>query len=353
MNPNRFSFFAQLFELFNPCLRFPKQPSSAHHNAQKQRFYNTPVTQKVKNGTAFALWQMWRYPERYRPTRILPMQVPDWSQFLASSPKMKFIWLGHSSLLIRSQGKTLLIDPVYADSVSPIPIFMHRFQAAPVALQDLPPIDLILYTHAHYDHLDRQVVRHFAQHTPKTAYLVPLGLGTYLRHWGVAANQITELDWQQSHHFHGTQIDALPARHDASRGLFDGKKSLWLSYALHTTHERIYFSGDSTYASHFAQIGQQYGGFDLAFIENGQYNPNWPDNHMFPEQTVQAACDLQTKRWMPIHWGAYPLAPHAWDEPVQLSSALSNAYGLTMSTPQMGQVFDAQSIFPAWWNEIG
>lgn len=338
--------------LFNPRLRFPIHAASDHYNPARQQFYNTPPTQRVKRGATKALWEMLRYPERHRPAQALPMQQPDWADFFAPSSRIKFIWLGHSSFLIRSRNKTLLLDPVYYTHASPIPVFMKRFQAAPVALNELPQIDLIVYTHAHYDHLDHQVVRYFAHHFPYTPYLAPLGMGTYLQSWGVNPAQITELDWQQSHDFYGTQIHTAPARHDASRSAFDGKKSLWLSYILQTEHEQIYLSGDSTYAPHFAQIGQQYGGFDLALIENGQYNENWRDNHMFPEQTVQAAIDLQAKKWMPIHWGAYPLAPHAWDEPVNISSQLSDKAGLVMCTPMMGQVFDANSDFSRWWQEI-
>lgn len=345
----RSTIWRNLLSLFNTRLPFPKQRASDHYNQQQQCFFNTPPRQKVKKSALFAVWQMIFHPQQYRPDHLLPTEQPNWTEFFSPSPTMKFIWLGHSSLLIRSQNKTLLIDPIYSQSASPIPIFMHRFQAPPIALTALPNIDLILYTHAHYDHLDHEVVDYFVKYSPNTQYLTPLGLGTYLRAWGVADSQITELDWQENHLFHGINIHAVPARHYASRSAFDNKKSLWLSYVLQTLDERIYFSGDSTYAAHFKQIGQKFGGFDLAFIENGQYNHAWPDNHMFPEQSVQAALDLRAQRWVPIHWGAYPLAPHAWNEPIIQSSHYSEQAGLAMLTPIMGQVFDSQSSSIRWW----
>ncbi|MDO4433907.1 MAG: MBL fold metallo-hydrolase [Alysiella sp.] len=347
-----FQTLSNLFHLINPRPRFPTQKRSTHYNPHTQTFFNTPPTQKIKNGTLVALWQMMTRPELHRPTQQLPMIQPDWDTFLAPSNTIKMIWFGHSSLLIRAAGQTLFLDPVYCRSASPLPIMMHRFQPPPVALHNLPHIDWIIHTHAHYDHLDREVIRHFQQHAPQTRYLAPLGMGSYLKYWGISATHIHELDWHQTLNLPNLNIHALPARHDASRSTFDGKKSLWAAYVLQTPHEKIYFSGDSSYASHFADAAKQFGGFDLALIENGQYNENWRDNHMHPEETVQAACDLNCKRWQPIHWGAYPLAPHAWDEPVRRSAILSDAAGLTMLTPLMGQVFDATSPTSRWWENL-
>lgn len=327
----------------------PIYPPSNHYNPHTQRFFNTPPTRPVKWGTAWALWQMLIKPQNFRPNGLLPMAKPDWVAFHAPSSRAKLIWLGHSSLLLRNQNHTFLIDPVYASSVSPIPIMMKRFQAPPIALSDLPHIDWVVYSHAHYDHLDADVVRYLVQHHPNTRYLVPLGVGYYLQKWGVAAQNIAELDWWQHKTLPDLTVYAVPARHDASRSLFDGKKSLWAGWVWQSEAEQIYFSGDSAYAPHFQAIGQYFGGFDLALMENGQYNDFWTDNHMFPHQTVQAVLDVQAKRWMPIHWGAYPLSTHAWQASVESSSQISQAQGLSMLTPVMGQVFDADSESVFWW----
>ncbi|QMT30981.1 MBL fold metallo-hydrolase [Alysiella filiformis] len=331
---------------------FPPYPASNHHNPQTGQFFNTPPTRPVKSGTAGAMWQMMINEKAQHPPTRLPMQDIDWQNFLAPSERVKFIWFGHSTLLLRVQDQTVMFDPVYAQTVSPVGLMMHRFQAPPAALHELPPLDWVVYTHAHYDHLDKDVVQYFIKNQPNIQYLVPLGLGAYLRDWGVADSQIHELDWWQTLDLHGATFHVLPARHDAARTPFDAKKSLWASWALTTPTEKIYFSGDSSYAPHFAEIGARFGGFDLAFVENGQYNELWEDNHMFPTQTVQAAADLKAQRWMPIHWGAYPLSTHDWDASVRESSSLAAQRNLPMLTPIMGQIFDAQTASEKWWEKV-
>lgn len=329
---------------------FNKYPESDHYKAGQ--FFNTPETRPVKDGTMNAMWEMMSHPERYRPASRLPMQTPDWQAFLAPSDHAKFIWFGHSSLLMRVQGKTIFLDPVYAEYASPVSVMMKRFQEPPVALRDLPPIDIVMYTHAHYDHLDKAVVKFFAKNQPNIQFVVPLGVNSYLREWGIRADKITEFDWWQTQKIQGVEFHAVPARHDSARTPFDGKKTLWLGWVIQTPHEKLYFSGDSSYAPHFAAIGDKFGGFDLAFIENGQYNTLWEDNHMFPPQTIQAALDVKTKRMMPIHWGAYPLSTHGWNESVRDSSAIAAEKSLPMLTPIMGQVFDKNTESSDWWRNI-
>ncbi len=332
--------------------KFPVYPQSNHYNPDSKQFYNTPPTQALKKGAAGELWKMAADDAAYRPNTRLPMEQPDWRDFFSPSEHAKLIWFGHSTLLVRIDGKTVLIDPVYYRYAAPVPIMMRRFQEPPVALHELPPIDWIVYSHAHYDHLDADVVAYFAKHSPQTRFMVPLGLGEYLRQWGIAAEQIQELDWFQAADDGRLRFHAVPARHDAARTPFDKRRSLWAGWVLESGKEKIYFSGDSAYAPHFQEIGRHFGGFDLAFVENGQYNELWPDNHMFPEQTVQAALDVKAKRWMPIHWGAYPLSTHAWDDSVRQSSRLSDKLELNMLTPVMGQVFDRNTPTQRWWEQL-
>ncbi len=334
-------------------IAFPSYSPSDHYHSQTGQFYNTPPSQHIdKVATLSSMWDMMFHEQRYRPSTRLPMLSPDWHKFLAPSEHAKFIWFGHSTLMARIHGKTIFIDPVYYDTPSPIGLMMHRFQEPPAPLSDLPPVDLIVYSHAHYDHLDENVVRYFVQHSPQTRYLVPLGVGVYLQKWGVNPENITERDWYQSSNYFGIQFHATPARHNASRGLWDNNKSLWVGWIIQTPNEKIYFSGDSSYGEHFAQIGKKFGPFDLAFVENGQYNRAWSDNHMFPDETVRAVQELYARRWMPIHWGAYPLSTHAWDESVRQSSALSDEKQMNMLTPIMGQIFETQSASLRWWQDI-
>lgn len=331
---------------------FPNQTISDHYDPSTGEFYNTPATRPIKDGASAAMWAMMTQPENYRPSTRLPMQSVDWQAFLAPSQQAKFIWFGHSTLMMRVNGKTIMIDPVYAETVSPLGFMMYRFQEPPAALSELPPIDIVVYSHAHYDHLDKAVVQYFAKHQPNIQYITPLGLGAYLREWGIDGQRIQELDWWQSLPIADIQFHAVPARHDAARTPFDSKKSLWAGWVFATPHEKIYFSGDSSYSPNFAEIGKRFGGFDLAFVENGQYNELWEDNHMFPNQTVQAALDVKAKRWMPIHWGAYALSIHQWDESVRASSALSANHKLPMLTPVMGQIFDQHTATETWWKTI-
>ncbi|MDK4680107.1 MBL fold metallo-hydrolase [Kingella negevensis] len=331
---------------------FPTYPQSDHYNPKTRQFFNTPATRSLKSGVLREMWRLAAEEEQFHPPRPLPTVQPNWQAFHAPSETARFIWFGHSTLLMRLNNKTIFIDPVYYESASPVGLMMHRFQAPPVALADLPPIDFIVYSHAHYDHLDHNVVDYFAKNRPQAQFIAPLGLGAYLRNWGIANQQIQELDWVQSTEQFGITFHAVPARHDASRTAFDAKKSLWAGWVFETSQQKIYFSGDSSYATHFQKIGERFGGIDLAFVENGQYNPLWEDNHMFPAQTVQAALDVKAKCWMPIHWGAYPLSTHQWDESVRESSQIAAEKNLPMLTPMMGQVFDINTPTEKWWKRV-
>ena len=331
---------------------FPIYPASDHYDPTIGKFYNTPATRPLKSGIMGEMWTMFSQEKQFHPPTRLPMQPPDWKAFLAPSECVKMIWFGHSTVLMRVNDKTILFDPVYAKTVSPVGLMMHRFQEPPARLDELPPIDWIVYSHAHYDHLDKVVVQHFIKNQPNTQFLTPLGVGAYLREWGVAPQQIRELDWWQSFDLTGTKLHAVPARHNAARTSFDKDKSLWAGWVVETPIEKIYFSGDSSYATHFAEIGKRFGGFDLALMENGQYNVLWEDNHMFPEQTVQAAMDTNARRWVPIHWGAYPLSTHAWDASVRESSRIAAEKQLPMLTPLMGQVFDVNTPTEQWWETV-
>lgn len=331
---------------------FPTFPQSDHYHQATQQFHNNPPTRPTKSGVAAELWKMLHSPQVYRPPALLPMQQPDWQAFFAPSSQTKWIWFGHSTLLMRANGQTILIDPVYAKYVSPVPVMMARFQAPPVALEALPPIDWVVYSHAHYDHLDRDVVEYLIENQPKTQFLTPLGVGSYLQQWGVPKHQIRELDWWQNFETSGIRFHAVPARHNAARTPFDKNRSLWAGWVFETATEKIYFSGDSSDGAHFEEIGARFAGVDLAFIENGQYNMLWEDNHLFPEESVQAALRVRAKRWMPIHWGAYALSTHGWADSVRESQRHAKAHQLPMLTPIMGQVFDRDTPTDAWWEKV-
>lgn len=333
---------------------YPVYRASGHYSPETQTFYNTPPTAELDNGgTRRNMWAILFDGGKFRPPSPLPVVKPDWRNFEAAGQAARLVWFGHSSWAIRMGGKTLLVDPVWQEYAAPIPVMMKRFQPPPVALDELPEVDAVIYSHNHYDHLDEDVVRYYAGR--QTAFYVPLGMEVLLERWGVPAERIVSLDWWQSVQVGGIRLTAVPARHSSARGMYDKNMTLWCGWVLQTPQEKIYYSGDSSYGSgnHFRAIGEAFGGFDLALIENGQYAEAWYDNHMMPEQTIQAALDVRTARFMPVHWGAYPLSVHAWDEPVRLSIPLARQKGLATLTPKMGEVFGIESPSTQWWLEVG
>lgn len=219
---------------------YPSYPSSGHYAPESGRFFNTPPLQAVtdRKGQRAALWAMFFHRDRSVPPTALPFRQADWTLFLAPAETAHFIWLGHSSLLARLNGQTVLIDPVFASRVSPIPGLGRHFTPLPVALQALPEIDVVLYSHNHYDHLDEQVIRHLLKRP--TRFIVPLSMGALLQEMGVPPARIRKLDWWQSHTLEGVRYHAVPARHGSGRLRYgDTDRTLWAGWVLQTAGERF------------------------------------------------------------------------------------------------------------------
>lgn len=270
--------------------------------------------------------------------------------------KDQFIWLGHSSVTLSLEGKVIYIDPVFLSTASPFSAFCRRFSAFPYQLDDLPRADYILLSHNHHDHYDEKVLSFYAKDS-EIKFIVPDQLGNYLEKQGVKRDQILELDWWESFKDSGITFYSTPALHSSGRWLNDQNKSLWGSWVIETSENRIFFSGDSGYASHFKEIGHSFGSFDYVFLENGQYDKRWPLAHMFPEQSLKAFEDLKGKFYIPIHWGVFALAYHAWYEPVERTYRLFDLKGWKdhfYLCPELGQVVAMdkknQEIKPWWIN---
>lgn len=285
------------------------------------------------------------------PRGLLPEVKPDIATFLLPGEKMKFVWFGHSTLLLNIDGQVLLVDPVFSQSASPFSWMVKRFQPAALKREELPAIDTIVISHDHYDHLDKETIEFFQD--KKTQFVVPLAVGEHLRNWGIPAERIAELDWYDSFAFQGLTFTATPAHHFSGRGLFDQNETLWASWIIQGSKERIYFSGDSGYAEHFKEIGNRFGPFDVAFLENGQYNERWLYAHMMPEETVQAALDLQARTFVPVHWGMFDLSIHNWSEPVERSYKLAAEKGIPFLSPRLGEIVDRniKQEFRPWWDQ--
>jgi L-ascorbate metabolism protein UlaG (beta-lactamase superfamily) len=207
----------------------------------------------------------------------------------------------------------------------------------------------VILSHDHYDHLDKAAVLALAERT--THFVAPLGVGDTLVSWGIPAGKVHQLDWWQSKHLDGVKLVATPAQHFSGRGMFDGNRTLWSSWVIETAHTRIFFSGDSGYFKGFKEIGDIYGPFDLTMIETGAYDPQWPDVHMQPEQSLQAHVDLRGKVLLPIHNGTFDLAMHAWHEPFERIVALARARDLPVATPAIGKALSLTEPEAAehWW----
>lgn len=273
---------------------------------------------------------------------------------LGNAAEPKVIWLGHSSLLVQINGLTLLLDPMFGTAPSPVPfVGGKRYSDTPPAdVKDLPPIDAVLLSHDHYDHLDYGTIRKLRSKVGH--FFVPLGVGAHLERWGVPAANITETDWWSELELKGLKLCCTPSRHFSGRSLTDRNATLWCSWVLDGGREKIFFSGDSGYGPHFKEIGKRYGPFDLTLMECGQYNERWAAIHMMPEETVQAHLDVGGKLLLPIHWGAFTLSLHAWTEPVERAVAAAEKQGVAIATPRIGEpVLLGQSPHSStrWWRK--
>ena len=247
------------------------------------------------------------------------------------------IRLGHSSHLLKLRGRYWLIDPVFSERASPVQwAGPKRFHAPPLPMADLPPIDGVILSHDHYDHLDTAATEYLRDKVKR--YFVPLGIGKRLREMGVPADHIEEFDWWQRGTFGDVQITATPAQHFSGRTLWDRDTTLWASWVIESGTERLFYSGDSGYFPGFKQIGEKFGGFDIALMENGAYDDYWPTVHMQPEETVQAFKDLRGKLLFVVHNSTFDLAFHTWQDPLERVATLAEREQLPIATPEIGEV---------------
>jgi L-ascorbate metabolism protein UlaG (beta-lactamase superfamily) len=261
------------------------------------------------------------------------------------------VWFGHSSYLIQSRGVNLLVDPVLSGYGSPLWFINRNFEGSNVyALDDLPTIDLLLLTHDHYDHTDYKTVRKLRKTNVKV--VAPLGMGRTLDFWGYAPRQFREVNWNDSVRIApDILLVSTPVQHFSGRRN-RRNKTLWTSYVLEIHGYRIFIGGDGGYNRHFADIGRQYGPFDLALLENGQYSMYWTSNHCYPEQTAQAAADLNARMIMPVHWAKFIATYHTWNDPVKRLLPCVDSLGIPATVPRIGEPYtlgDAPKR-DLWWN---
>jgi L-ascorbate metabolism protein UlaG (beta-lactamase superfamily) len=268
------------------------QKSPNYSDGQFQNLRNTP--QLTENASFFGILKKFLFDRTAQ--RIPPAPLPSKkTDLLHLSPdKNILVWFGHSSYFMQIDRRTFLVDPVFSGNASPLRFTTKSFKGTDIyTVEDLPAIDYLFITHDHWDHLDYKTI---LQLKPKVNKLITgLGVGAHLAHWSFDKNSIHEKDWNEQIILEeGFKINTTPARHFSGRG-FKRNRSIWLSFVLTTPGKKIFIGGDSGYDTHFAEIGDQSGPFDLVILEDGQYNENWKYIHMSPEETVQAALDLKAK----------------------------------------------------------
>ena len=282
------------------------------------------------------------------PLKTIPI---DREKYLNSfSDDVLVTWLGHSTVLIKINGQTILTDPVFSKRASLFQFmgpkkfdYAHEFM-----VDELPPVDVVLLSHDHYDHLDYHVIKKMKKKAGR--FVMPLGVGAHLERWGVEASKIVELDWWEQISINGITYTATPGRHFTGRFLNDRFNTFWCGWAVMSESKRIYFSGDSGYFDGFKAIGEKLGPFDLSIIECGQYSKYWPEIHMTPEESVQAAIDVKSKQAIPMHWGKFKLSIHPWNEPPARFIKEAKEKALAASTPAIGETFELSRIFSnEWW----
>jgi L-ascorbate metabolism protein UlaG (beta-lactamase superfamily) len=300
------------------------------------------------------MWKYYKNKEETIPKQALGPFFTDIAVYkTAPSLGLRITWIGHSSLLIEIDGRRILTDPVWSERASFASyIGPKRFFTAPMILNALPPLDAVIISHDHYDHLDKAVVEQLANST--VPFYCSLGVGNYLEKWGIDKSRITEMDWTEKAMIGNDCIlTAAPARHFSGRGLHNRFETLWSSFVIKGSTHNIFYGADSGWFPGFAAIGDAYGPFDLTMLEIGAYNESWADIHMGPEKAVDAHIVLKGILMMPIHWGTFNLALHAWKEPVEKLLLYAQEKHIELFLPKPGEPTEVMGVNfnSKWWEQ--
>jgi N-acyl-phosphatidylethanolamine-hydrolysing phospholipase D len=304
----------------------------SHHTAGG---YRNPWPDAEPRGLRDVLrWSLARRRQTLAPDPdpgTFPVAQPTFAEH-AESGELTVTWVGHSSLLLQLGALNVLTDPVWSERASPVTFAgPRRFVSAAIDFDALPPIDAVVISHNHYDHLDRPTVRALATRMPQIEWIAPLGLAKVLRRWG--AGRTRELDWWQRAAIETPNdelvVHCAPAQHFSARGLGDRGRTLWCSWVIASAEHRAFFAGDTAYHPDFGVIGERYGPFDLLMLPVGAYEPRWfmRTVHMNPPEALRAYADLAGSRvgsapMLPIHWGTFRLTDEGMQEPPEWTARL-------------------------------
>jgi L-ascorbate metabolism protein UlaG (beta-lactamase superfamily) len=287
------------------------------------------------------------------PPGALPLDNPLEKWGRPPSSGLRVTWLGHSTMLLELDGARILTDPVWGERASPLSFAgPKRFHPAPVPLQALPKLDAVLVSHDHYDHLCRPTIEALAK--LRVPFVTALGVGARLEAFGVLPELITELDWWEHTTVGPVGFTATPAQHFSGRGMGDRNTTLWASWVLTTDKHRVFFSGDTGLTTEFEEIGRRSGPFDLVMLEVGAFHASWGGVHLGPENALKAHAMLGGGTLMPVHWGTFNLALHAWDEPAETLLKLASEQRVRLFTPRLGSALEPAHVeqLAPWWREV-
>lgn len=324
--------------------RIKRSPN--YKNGEFQNLSPTPL--KTTSKSYFRLfWETFMQ----KPVEVAPKTaIPAIKTNLTALSDHSLVWLGHSSYLMKIDGKIYLIDPVFG-SASPFSFSLKPFKGADIyTTDDLPEVDFLIITHDHYDHLEYTTMLKLKDKVKRV--ITPLGVGQHLEYWSFSAEKITELDWNEAFSLsEDAKIEALPARHGSGRR-FKLRQTLWASFMLQTPSLTIYIGGDGGYDTHFKEIGARFPKIDWAILENGQYSENWRYVHLSPEDLINAIKDLNAKQILAFHNSKYALSRHKWYEPLANISEAAEKWNIRLATPKIGEVVrlnDEAQSFEKWW----
>jgi L-ascorbate metabolism protein UlaG (beta-lactamase superfamily) len=321
-------------------------------------FKNTaPVGPGLKPGTALStMGEFFLGGQNRTPPAPLPFESPlaTWARPVDTG--LRATWLGHSTVLLELDGLRVLTDPVWGERISPWAFAgPRRFHPVPVSLSQLPPLDAVIVSHDHYDHLDHPTILELAR--TSVPFYTSLGVGAHLEAWGVPPERITELDWWESATLARGElrITAAPSQHFSGRGMGDRNRTLWSSFVIESPRRKVFFSGDTGLTPEYGDIRQRLGPFDLVMLEVGAYHPAWGDIHLGPENALKALELLGGGAFLPVHWGTFNLAIHAWDDPAETLVRLGEAQRVRLVMPKLGVPVEPSRVeeVDPWWRLVG
>lgn len=320
------------------------------------KFHNTSGLTAGLKGNALPVMGEYFFGDDRAPKVTLPVESPlaSWAKPVSSSG-LRITWLGHSTMLLEADGVRVLTDPVFGDRASPVSFAgAKRFHPVPATIAELPPLDAVLLSHDHYDHLCAGSMREIAK--LRVPVITSLGVGGRLEKLGVDPKLITELDWWEEHTLPGGALSfsATPAQHFSGRTLTDRNDTLWSSWVITTKNRRLFFSGDTGLTQEFAEVHKRFGAFDVVMLEIGAWHPAWGDIHLGPENALRAFELLGKGTLLPVHWGTFDLALHPWDEPAETLLRLAGPADARVLTPMLGRPFEPTLMEgpTPWWRDL-